>query len=105
MPSVEAERVLTELFEAKDIPRPPLIEARRAWIERAEAEQMPPGTKTSAVEAGGVIAEWVEHPDCDSDNVFLLLHGGGFTSGGPVTHRKFASYLSQATNMKVLVPS
>jgi len=80
------------------------VEARQQWLERAEAEEIPAGTKTSAVQAGGIIAEWVEHPDCDGEGVFLLMHGGGFSAGGPATHRKFASLLSQATNMRVLVP-
>lgn len=104
MPSVEAERILSELHNARGAAKPPIAEVRREWLARAEAEPLPPGTKTSAVTAGGVIAEWVEHPDCDGDAVFLLAHGGGFNAGGPVTHRKFAAYLSQATNMKVLVP-
>ena len=104
MPSAESERVIAELFERKDNPLLPIVELRQQWLESAEAETVPAGTKTSAVQAGGVIAEWVEHPDCDGDGVFLLMHGGGFASGGPVTHRKLASYISQATNMRVLVP-
>ncbi len=104
MPSVEAERALSELMAAKGRVKRPIADLRREWERRAEAEPLPEGLKTSAVTAGGVIAEWVIHPDCDSDAVFILLHGGGFCSGGPVTHRKFAAYLSKATNMKVLVP-
>jgi len=102
--SAEAEQVLQQLMAERGAPMPPLAQRRREWLERAEAEPLPAGTKTSAVEAGGVIADWVEHPDCDGEGVFLLLHGGGFNAGSPVTHHKFASYLSQATNMKVLVP-
>lgn len=104
MPSVEAERILSELLSAKGAAKSPIAQLRREWIARAEAEPLPEGVKTSAVTAGGVLAEWVEHPDCNSDAVFLLFHGGGYSAGGPATHRRFAAYISQATNMKVMVP-
>lgn len=104
MPSVEAERILTELYSAKNAPRPELAERRREWLARAEAAPLPDGIKTSAVTAGGVISEWVEHEDCIDDAVILFMHGGGFVSGAPITHRKLAAHLSKASNMKVLLP-
>jgi acetyl esterase/lipase len=36
--------------------------------------------------------------------VILLVHGGGFSSGSPRTHRKFAATLARATGARVLVP-
>ncbi len=104
MPSVEAEHILSELYAARGAPRPPIAESRREWNERAENDVLPEGTQTSAVKAGGVLAEWVIHPECTSDAVFLLLHGGGFSAGSPATHRKFAAYLSRGANIRVLVP-
>src|SRR5204862_6927589 len=38
------------------------------------------------------------------DRVFLLLHGGGYRSGSPRTHRKLAANLSRAAHMRVLTP-
>lgn len=104
MPSVEAERVLSELQSAKGASDLSLADRRRDWLVRAEAEPLPEGTKTSAVAAGGVIAEWVSHDGCADDAAILLMHGGGFVSGGPATHRKLAAYLSKTTNLKVLLP-
>jgi epsilon-lactone hydrolase len=36
--------------------------------------------------------------------VFLLLHGGGYTSGSTITHRKLAANLSRAADARVLMP-
>lgn len=104
VPSVEAERILRELFSAKGLPEPDLSERRREWLARSENAPLPEGIKTSAVTAGGVISEWVEHDNCLEDAAIVFMHGGGFVSGAPGTHRKLAAHLSKATNIKVLLP-
>jgi acetyl esterase/lipase len=53
---------------------------------------------------GGVKAEWMEMPRVAQDRVMLLLHGGGYNSGSPRTHRKFAALLSRAAHMRVITP-
>ncbi|NDV01133.1 alpha/beta hydrolase [Pseudoroseicyclus tamaricis] len=40
----------------------------------------------------------------DAAGLLLFLHGGGYTSGGPVTHRKLAAHLSARTGLPVLLP-
>lgn len=106
MPSKEAEAIKAEIRAAGVAPYKPVTEARRAWEKRAAGESLPEGTKVSPVKAGGVLAEWIEHPDCEagSDAVFVWLHGGAYALGSPATHRKLAAYLSQATRMRVLLP-
>ena len=39
-----------------------------------------------------------------NDRVLLFLHGGGYTSGSPRTHRKLAANLARFANVRVLQP-
>ena len=58
---------------------------------------------TQAVDAGGVLAEWVVAPGVNPDNVMLYLHGGGYVVGSIVSHRGLAANLSRATESRVLL--
>lgn len=51
---------------------------------------------------GGVAAEWVRTPDCREDAVLLYLHGGGYISGSPATHRVLIAELSRCTHLPAL---
>ncbi|HEV7719255.1 MAG TPA: alpha/beta hydrolase [Arsenicitalea sp.] len=104
MLSAEAKRELERRFAERTEQEPPLAERRRTWEAEALLDRLPDGAHFSAVIAGGVASEWMEVPDVDDARVFLLLHGGGYNAGSPKTHRKLAAHLSQATNMRVLVP-
>jgi acetyl esterase/lipase len=46
----------------------------------------------------------MEMPDVRPDRALLLLHGGGYSSGSPITHRKLAANLNRAANARVLTP-
>jgi acetyl esterase/lipase len=104
MLSAEAKREIERRFAERLEQEPPLAERRRTWEAEAQLERLPDGAHFSPVIAGGVAAEWMEMPGADAQRVFMLLHGGGYNAGSPKTHRKMAANLSQATNMRVLVP-
>ena len=56
----------------------------------------------TAVDAGGVPAEWVLAPGADSTKRVLYIHGGGFVEGSPKSHRTITSKLSEVTACTVL---
>ena len=62
-----------------------------------------PDAKCEKVDAGGVPAEWVMAPGCDSGRAILYLHGGGYAIGSLNTHRRLAYDISAASSAKVLL--
>ena len=104
MISREAQTEIERMFaERKPEGRP--IEQRRAeWEAEALMHILPVGARFSAVDAGGVPAEWMDMPGSARDRVFLLLHGGGYRAGSPRTHRRLAANFAAAMGMRVLVP-
>src|SRR5690606_1066376 len=53
---------------------------------------------------GGVGCELVAAPGAGAPGLILLLHGGGYVAGCPITHRKLAANISRAAALPVLVP-
>ncbi len=62
-----------------------------------------PDAKCEKVDAGGVPAEWVSAPGCDTGRAILYLHGGGYAIGSLNTHRRLAYDISAASAAKVLL--
>jgi acetyl esterase/lipase len=56
----------------------------------------------SAVNAGGVPAEWVLAPGADAGRRLLYLHGGGWMVGSAKSHRSITSRLSAVAGAAVL---
>ena len=54
------------------------------------------------LQIGGVPGEWVEAPNVRQDRALLYLHGGGYVSGSPASHRGLTGELSRAARMRVL---
>ncbi len=77
--------------------------ARRAGMEEAtSAWPLPEGTQVEAVDAAGVPCEWVSGPDLAADRTVLYVHGGAYTTGSLVTHRRHVAQLSTAAGARVL---
>jgi len=110
MVSPEARARIAELFASKraeDVQFPdgkPVELKRRDWEAEARLEQLPKGARFSASDTNGVKSEWMDMPLIDKNRVFFLLHGGGYNSGSPRTHRKMAAFLSRAAHARVLTP-
>ncbi len=56
----------------------------------------------SAVDAGGIPAEWVLAPGADASRRTLYIHGGAFVMGSPRSHRNITSRFSEVTGSAVL---
>ena len=102
MLSPEAEKIIAEM-RANPEGMPSIEEERSSWEAYAKTLKLPEGSLVSGVSLNGVPCEWVERGDSDG-LVVVLVHGGGFSSGSPRTHRQFAARLAQASGARVLVP-
>jgi acetyl esterase/lipase len=73
------------------------------WYEQFTGQfQVPEDVVLEQVGAGGVSAEWISTPGVAEDRVVMYLHGGGYMIGSMRTHRSPLSYLSRASNARVL---
>jgi monoterpene epsilon-lactone hydrolase len=102
MASPQFEKLVNLIRSNKQPPGDHPVEKLRAGMERTS---LPPGDDitATAVDAGGVPAEWVDAPGADTGRVVLYLHGGGYVMGSPVTHRKLAGDVSRASGARVLL--
>lgn len=103
MVSAAARQIIEDMRSGTGAPLPSFEEERAGWEASVKGQKLPEDTLVSGVSLNGVPCEWVERADSDG-LVILLVHGGGFTSGSPRTHRKFAATLARATGGRVLVP-
>ena len=104
MASEEAKVELERLFTVRKDPDRPVEVRRREWEAESRLKVLPRESRFCGVMAGGVACEWMEMPRVARDRVFLFLHGGGYTSGSPRTHRLLTAHLSRACHMRILVP-
>lgn len=103
MVSPEAEAILAQMRAEMGQPRPPIEVEREQWEASMRGLRPVEGTLVSGISLHGVPCEWVERAESDG-LVVLLVHGGGFVSGSPRTHRLLAAKLAQAMDARVLVP-
>ncbi len=83
-----------------DIP----AEEIRAPLNRATRLRLWPRVRIKQVEVNGLPAEWItaRRPN---DRVILYLHGGGYVSGSPRTHRALTAELANVTGGQVIAPA
>lgn len=62
----------------------------------------PAAIQRSAVDAGGVAAEWVVAPASRDDRHILYLHGGGYVIGSPSLYRHLTWRLASAAQARLL---
>jgi len=95
MASAQLAMLLDMLRTSPPIPQDLDIPARRQRMEEmTRGAPLPEGTRTAAVDAGGVPSEWVDAPGDRRDRVILYLHGGGYTIGSVQTHRGLVARLA-----------
>ncbi len=104
-PSEEFKAVVASLGSIAEIlDRTPL--RQHIALLRNYLDNVFPLTETStlftAVDAGGVAAEWVQAPNVDSRRRLLYIHGGAFSMGSPKSHRRLTSKFSELANAAVL---
>lgn len=61
---------------------------------------LPKGARVSQIEAPGVRGEWVEWT-ADPNSTIFYLHGGGYITCSPLTHRSITVGLSRAARARI----
>ena len=105
MASAELQRVRKLAAKLASIIAEGFTEGRIVELRaRMDGSALPPpaGTRVTAVDAGGVPAEWVRAPGADPGNRLLYFHGGGYVLGSLDSHRELAARLSEAAGCSVL---
>jgi acetyl esterase/lipase len=59
--------------------------------------------KVTAIKAGRTKAEWIEPENAQQHRVILYLHGGGYCTGSPDTHRHLVANLCRASSARGLL--
>jgi epsilon-lactone hydrolase len=85
----------------EEMAKAPDMKSMRAVMEKMAAPA-PADVKCTAVNAGGVPAEWIVAPGAAADRFLLYLHGGGYVLGSINTHREMVSRLSRAAGARAL---
>src|SRR5215213_8280361 len=92
MPSVEAMRLREALTRRPQEEATSVEESRLGWEAAVVETNARLSCTVTTLDMLGVPGEMVEEPVADSNQrpAVLFLHGGGFNSGSPRTHRELA---------------
>jgi epsilon-lactone hydrolase len=102
--SPEAQAAIAAM-RALSAARPPVRDLktdRANWSAEEAAKPIPHGGTVETVTIAGITCEWMRTGP--SKRVFVLIHGGGYVNGAPLTHRRLAAYISKAAGADVLMP-
>jgi len=80
----------------------PIGQHRRRVLQAVRVTFPPRGTKFAAATCGGVAGEWVAaRGSAPTPLTVLYLHGGGYLSGSPATHRAITGHLAARCGARV----
>lgn len=99
----QLEALLDRVREMRAGPRPSLAEARVAWDKMASAF-VPEDVRFDQLQIASIAVEEAQGPARDSagGDIFVYLHGGGYVSGSPTTHRRLTAEISRRFSGRVL---
>lgn len=97
-------RLVVKHYIAKKLQAEVSLPEQRTGLERLEKLALAsPFTKVNKLTIGECDAEWIKHKNARSSHAILYIHGGGFTTGSPSTHRLLAERLSASSRAAVLL--
>ena len=103
MANAQLNAIRTMLTENPIIkPGDSLADMRKGLDSLGNAAPRLAGVSASAVDAGGVSAEWITPDGADLQRVVLYLHGGGYLLGSVSSHRAMLERLAKAVGSRVL---
>lgn len=80
----------------------PVSVLRKGTVAQGSAIEPPQGCSFEPVDAGGVPAVWVRAAESNDANTVFYLHGGGYITGSPESHRGLLGSLSKICRTRVL---
>jgi epsilon-lactone hydrolase len=83
-------------------PQASLAEMRMNAIAFGNLTAEPSDVTCTAVDAGGVPAQWLTPQGAATDRVLMYVHGGGYVMMSAETHRKMVSHIAKATGCRAL---
>jgi monoterpene epsilon-lactone hydrolase len=98
----EIKTVRKMLAEMPDTTGKSMEEKRRGMEQATAAAHLPKGATIEQVDAGGIPAQWVRLEGAPADRIIFYLHGGGYTTGSPNTHRQMVAYICRAAGASAL---
>jgi acetyl esterase/lipase len=81
----------------------PLDIKRADWEQGALNDVLPEHITIESVILGGIQGERITGSGFREDKVILYFHGGGLTSGSPITHRKLGAYIAAGCKIPVVI--
>ncbi len=102
MPSEQLDILIGMLTERVRDLTAPIEQVRTAFDEETRAFPIDDDVVSEPVEMGGVPAEWVTVPGSSEDHTIFYLHGGGYGTGSPRTHRAMISRIARASGARAL---
>jgi acetyl esterase/lipase len=102
MASAELQVVLDLLNANPPIQGADIAGMRESMNAMLGAIPPPEDVTFTAVDAGGVAAEWATTDLPDSGRVVVYFHGGAYALGGVHTHRNLVAHIARRTGARVL---
>jgi monoterpene epsilon-lactone hydrolase len=116
-----AQSILESLFETRDndagAEELPIVRQREGWDFAASIKPLCDGVGMKPIHIGGVPcleltpdlgfanpARSVPKKGRSAVSTIVFMHGGGFSTGSPTTHRVLCSYIAHASGVRVLIP-
>lgn len=78
------------------------VEKIRAMVADLEGKPHPEVT-VQQIDVNGLYAEWLMPANARPETAILYLHGGGYVSGSPATHRGMVSQMAHETQISILL--
>ena len=106
MISIQAERLKEVLLKSRNLEAilsTPLELQRKGWEEAASADDIPDSIVIREAVIGNTYAEWISTESSRKDNIIMYFHGGGYTQGSTLTHRRLAAHIVKNTDLPMIL--
>jgi len=97
-------RLFVSTIMRRTLAQPATLESRGQLEKLAKLLFAPRGTKLTFNPLGGIDTEWVANPAAGARGFVLYLHGGGYVTGSPRTHRGLTARIARSARVCVVVP-
>jgi epsilon-lactone hydrolase len=103
MPSEAMQKLSARLKQSRVRPGQTVAWHRANFEAMSQTFRLPADVAVTPDHVAGVPCEWIAVPEAHPDRVCLYLHGGGYVTGGPITHRELAGRYGRALGARTLL--